>query len=147
MMNCCCSCCYYCHHLKWIYLCCDAAAWLCRSCGHYCCVAVCGLHQNQNWTHWNPMTLMMKRSLCGVTVSCFLSKKEKEVELDINFTVEMNCMQINSGKVVMWLETDIRNELPLTLFDVTHPGLAAVKIDIYIYVCSTFTQPTSHPDI
>ena len=70
-----------------------------------------------------------------MTVSCFLSKKEKEVELDINFTVEMNCMQINSGKVVMWLETDIRNELPLTLFDVTHPGLAAVKIDIYIYMC------------
>ena len=59
-----------------------------------------------------------------MTVSCFLSKKEKEVELDINFTVEMNCMQINSGKVVMWLETDIRNELPLTLFDVAHPGLA-----------------------
>ena len=27
----------------------------------------------------------------------------------------------------MWLETDAGSGLPLTLFDVTHPGLAAVK--------------------
>ena len=140
-MNCCCSCCYYCHHLKWMYLCCDAAAWLCRSCGHYCCVAVCGLHQNQNWTRWNPMTLMMKRSLCGVTVSCFLSNKEK-VELDINFTIEMNCMQINGGKDssvagnwnMQWTTTD------LVWCHPPWPGSCQnwyiyIYIYIYIYMC------------
>ena len=28
----------------------------------------------------------------------------------------------------MWPDTDVGSELPLTTFDVTHPGLAAVKV-------------------
>ena len=31
----------------------------------------------------------------------------------------------------MELETDISSELPLTLFGVTHPGLAAVKVGMF----------------
>ena len=37
-------------------------------------------------------------------------------------------------------DEDPDSEIPLTLFDVTHPGLAAVKVD-------TFWQPTSQPDL
>ena len=47
---------------------------------------------------------------------------------------------INGEKLVMWQETDIGSELPVTSFDVTHPGLAAVKVDM-------FYQTTSHPNI
>ena len=42
-----------------------------------------------------------------------------------------SCMQMNGGKLVMWLETDAGSELPLILFDVTYPGLAAVKVDVF----------------
>ena len=35
---------------------------------------------------------------------------------------------INGEKLIMWQETDIGSELPVTSFDVTHPGLAAVKV-------------------
>ena len=31
---------------------------------------------------------------------------------------------MNSGKLVTWLETDVGSDLPLTLFSVTHSGLA-----------------------
>ena len=37
---------------------------------------------------------------------------------------------MNSGKQVLWLETDVGSELPLTSFDVAHPSLAAFKIDM-----------------
>jgi len=37
-------------------------------------------------------------------------------------------MQMNGGKLVMQLEIVVDSELPLTLFSVTHPGLAAVKV-------------------
>ena len=40
-------------------------------------------------------------------------------------------MQMNSRKLVMQPETDIGSELPLTLLSVTHPGLAAVKVDMF----------------
>ena len=41
-------------------------------------------------------------------------------------------MKMNGGKlVIMWLETDADSELPLTSFDVTHHGLAAVKVDMF----------------
>ena len=33
--------------------------------------------------------------------------------------------------IVMQLETDVGSELPLTFFDVTHPGLAVVKVDMF----------------
>ena len=48
-------------------------------------------------------------------------------------------METNSGKLVIFLqlETDAGSELPLTPFDVIHPGLAAVKVDM-------FQQLTSH---
>ena len=46
---------------------------------------------------------------------------------------------LDQSPVVMELETDISSELPLTLFGVTHPGLAAVKVGM-------FWQPTSNPD-
>ena len=49
-------------------------------------------------------------------------------------------MQMNGRKLVIWLETDVGIKLPLTSFDVTHPGLAVVKVDM-------FWQPTSHPNI
>ena len=50
-------------------------------------------------------------------------------------------MQMNGGKlVVMRPESDADSELPLTSFDVTHHGLAAV-------IVAMFLQPTSHPDI
>ena len=42
----------------------------------------------------------------------------------------------DSQKLVMWPETDVDSQLPLTSFDVTHAGLAAVK-----------AEPTSHPDV
>ena len=48
-------------------------------------------------------------------------------------------MQMNSGKLAMWPEIDVGSELPLTMFDVTHPSLAAVKADML--------QLTSHPHI
>ena len=32
----------------------------------------------------------------------------------------------------MWLETDIGSELPLTSFDVTHLGLAVVKVGMFL---------------
>ena len=38
-------------------------------------------------------------------------------------------MQMNGGKLVMQLETDVGCELPLTLFGVGHPNMAAVKVD------------------
>ena len=31
----------------------------------------------------------------------------------------------------MWLEADVGCELPLTSFDITHPGLAAVKVAMF----------------
>ena len=37
-------------------------------------------------------------------------------------------MQMNGGKLVVRLEIVIDSELPLTLFSVTHPSLAAVKV-------------------
>ena len=49
-----------------------------------------------------------------------------------------SCMQTNSWKQVMQLEINVGSELPLTLFNVTHPGLASVKVHL-------FWQPTSHP--
>ena len=49
-------------------------------------------------------------------------------------------MQMNRGKVVQQLETDVGSELSLTLFDVTHPGLAALTIDM-------FWQATSYPGV
>ena len=36
--------------------------------------------------------------------------------------------KVNGGKLVMQMATDVGSELPLTSFDVTHPGLAAVKV-------------------
>ena len=41
-----------------------------------------------------------------------------------------SCVQVNGGKLVMWLETDIGSKLPLTSYDVTQPGLAAVRVDM-----------------
>ena len=38
---------------------------------------------------------------------------------------------MNGRKLVMWLETDTVRELPLTLFNVLHPRLAAVKVDLF----------------
>ena len=32
----------------------------------------------------------------------------------------------------MWPGTDKGSELPLTSFDVTHPGLAVVNVDIHV---------------
>ena len=50
-------------------------------------------------------------------------------------------MQMNGDKVLMWAENDLGGDLwPLTLFGVTHPGLAAVKVD-------TVWQWISNPDI
>ena len=46
-------------------------------------------------------------------------------------------MQMNGGKLVMRPETDVGSGPPLTSFDVTHPSLAAVKVD-------TFWQLTLH---
>ena len=40
-------------------------------------------------------------------------------------------MYMNGKKIVMWLETDVGSELPLT-FNVTHPGLATVKADMFL---------------
>ena len=40
-------------------------------------------------------------------------------------------MQMKGWKVVVQPETDIGNDLPLTLFSVTHPCLAAVQVDIF----------------
>ena len=40
----------------------------------------------------------------------------------------------------MQLETDLGSELPLALLDVTHPGLDAVRVDM-------FWQPASYPDV
>ena len=40
-------------------------------------------------------------------------------------------MQMDIWKLVMWLETDVGSELPMTLFNVTHPGLAPVKINMF----------------
>ena len=50
-------------------------------------------------------------------------------------------MQMKDGKLVMPetvmpLETDVGSELPLTSFDVTQPGLAAVRVDV---LTSSFT--------
>ena len=56
------------------------------------------------------------------------------------------CMQMNGGKLVMRLKADVGSVTvhdedpdsePLTSFDVTHPGLAAVKVE-------RFWQLTSH---
>ena len=41
------------------------------------------------------------------------------------------CKFMNSGKLVMQLETDLVSELPLALLDVTHPGLDAVRVDMF----------------
>ena len=41
------------------------------------------------------------------------------------------CKFINKGKLVIQLETEVGSELPLTLFDVTHPGLDAVRVDVF----------------
>ena len=52
-------------------------------------------------------------------------------------------MQMNGGKLVMQLEIDVGSELPLNLFDVTHPWpgtVAAVKVDM-------FWQSVYHLDI
>ena len=49
-------------------------------------------------------------------------------------------MQMNRGKVVQQLETGVGSELPLNLFEVTHPGLAALNVDM-------FWQATSYPGI
>ena len=49
-------------------------------------------------------------------------------------------MQINGGKLVMQPETDVGSELPLTSYNVTHPSLATVKVDM-------LWQLTSNPDI
>ena len=38
-------------------------------------------------------------------------------------------------------KTDIHSELPLTSFDVTHAGLAAVKFKVYIYVLTIDFTP------
>ena len=40
-------------------------------------------------------------------------------------------MQMNSRKLVMWPETEAGIKLPLTSFNVTHPGLAAVKVGMF----------------
>ena len=40
-------------------------------------------------------------------------------------------MQMKGWKVVMQPETDVGTDLPLTLFSVTNPGLAAVQVDIF----------------
>ena len=40
-------------------------------------------------------------------------------------------MQMDIWKLVMWLETDVGSELPMTLFNVTHPGLAPAKINMF----------------
>ena len=50
-------------------------------------------------------------------------------------------MQMNGDKVLMWAENDVGGDLwLLTLFGVTHPGLADVKVDMV-------WQQTSHPNI
>ena len=45
-------------------------------------------------------------------------------------------------KLAVRPEIDVGSDLPLTSFDVTPPGLAAVKVDNYV-----FQQPTSHSGI
>ena len=47
--------------------------------------------------------------------------------------------QTNGGKLVMQLKTDVGSELLLTSSSVTHPGLAAVKVDMV-------RHSTSHAD-
>ena len=39
-------------------------------------------------------------------------------------------MQINGVKLVMQPKNNVGSELPLTSFNVTHPGLADVKVDM-----------------
>ena len=47
-------------------------------------------------------------------------------------------MQMNGRKVVIWLETDVGRELPLTWSDVIHPGLAELSS---LYVLTTDFSP------
>ena len=39
--------------------------------------------------------------------------------------------QISGGKLVTWPETDVGSEQLLASFSVTHPGLAAVTVDMF----------------
>ena len=73
---------------------------------------------------------------------CCLSQHDGELRNAVSY--------MDGGKLVMWPEADEGDitihdedpdsELPLTLFDGTHLGLAAVKVDM-------FQQPTSHPNL
>ena len=40
-------------------------------------------------------------------------------------------MHSNEWQETSNVSTDVGSELPLALFDVTHPGLAAVKVDMF----------------
>ena len=40
-------------------------------------------------------------------------------------------VEMNGRKLVIYPETDIDSKLPLTLFNVTHPGLAAARVDMF----------------
>ena len=49
-------------------------------------------------------------------------------------------MQMNGWKLVIRLEIDVGSELLLTLFSVSHSGMAAIKVDLF-----SFLQPISQP--
>ena len=48
-------------------------------------------------------------------------------------------MQMNGGKPVMWLETDVGSELPLASFNIAHLDLAAVKVENNCFLTTDFS--------
>ena len=65
----------------------------------------------------------------GSKLSSWLRKQNAE-NLDLSFATPYwavkcgwSCIQMNGGKLVIWLKTDEGSELPLISFNVTHPGL------------------------
>ena len=50
---------------------------------------------------------------------------------ELQNVVMQSCLQMNGGKLVMWPETEAGSELSLISFDVTHPDLAPVKVDMF----------------
>ena len=73
----------------------------------------------------------MKKAV--ILVSDFYERKKVSVVFHkIMLSCEMQSVpHANGRKLVMWPETDVGSELPLTSFHVTHPGLGAVKVDMF----------------
>ena len=66
------------------------------------------------WGSETAGQMSLQESLCNIMLSCKICLVPHEM---------------NVRKLVMRPETDVGSELPLPSFDVTHPGLAAVKVD------------------